>query len=223
MAARFLNLSNKKESSDLSPAEAKEIFHLRRKLRARGLNPNQLEGLPERALVLDHRTVVEAFLNSSGKSRSLKMKLKELGINANVRRLSEIISGIKLATKEANKLKRGGHGKVKASKELADRHEAAIAKEVAADDAVTAVATEKAQTAMSTLEKQMKQAQEQIEGLILDMRDGCKRVSKLLDACDATCCDAENSTQEMRDLINGKLSTFEEWLEHTCVDPEFYV
>lgn len=223
--ARFLDLSDKKERSNLSRAEAREIFHLRRELRARGLNPDQLEDLPERALVLDHRTVVVAFLNSDGKNRSLKKKLQEeLGIDTNVRRLSEIISGLKLATKEADKLKRGGHGKAKASKVLADRHEAAIAEEVAADDAATAVATEKAQAAMSTLEEQMKQAQEQIEDLILDMRDGCKKLGALLKACDTTSSYAtESSTQEMRNRINDKLSTFETWLEHACVDPGLYV
>ena len=223
-AARFLSLSCKKESSNLSREEAKEIFHLRRELRARGLNPDQLEDLPERALVLDHRTLVEAFLNSGGKSRSLKKKLQGLGIDASVRKLSEIISGLKLATKEADKLKRGGHGKVKASKELADRHEAAIAEEVAADDAATAVAAEKAQTAMSALEEQMEQAQGQIEDLILDMRDGCKKLGRLLKACDATSSYVtESGTQEMRNRINDKLSTFEMWLEHVCVDPGFYV
>ncbi len=223
-AARFLDLSDKKESSNLSRAEAKEIFHLRRELRARGLNPDQLEDLPERALVLDHKKAVEAFLNSDGKSRSLKKKLQGLGIDASVRKLSEIISGLKLATKEADKLKRGGHGKAKASKVLADRHEAAIAEEVAADDTAMAVATEKAQAAMSTLEEQMKQAQEQIEDLILDMRDGCKKLGALLKACDTTSSYAtESSTQEMRNCINDKLSAFETWLEHACVDPGFYV
>ena len=221
----FLDLSDKKESSDLSHAEAEEIFHLRRELRARGLNPDQLEGLPERALVLDHRTVVKAFLNSDGKNRSLRNKLKELGIDANFRRLSEIISELKLAKKEADKLKRGGHGKTKASKVFADRREAAIAEEVAADDAATAAATKKAQVAMSTLEEQMKQAQEQIEDLILNMRDGCKKLGTLLKACDATAGSfaTESSTQEMRDFINDKLSTFETWLEHVCVDPGLFV
>ena len=220
-ATRFISL---KESSNLSREEAKEIYHLRRELRARGLNPNQLEDLLERALVLDHRTVVKAFLNSDGKSRSLKKKLQGLGIDANVKKLSTIISGIKLATREADKLKRGSHGKVKASKVLADRREAAIAKEVATDDAATAVATEKAQTAISTLEEQMKQAQEQIEDLILNMRDGCKKLGRLLEACDATSSYVtESGTQEMRDRVNDKLSAFETWLGYVCVDPGLYV
>ena len=220
-ATRFISL---KESSNLSREEAKEIYHLRRELRARGLNPNQLEDLPECALVFDHRTAVEAFLNSDGKSRSLKKKLQGLGIDANVKKLSTIISGIKLATREADKLKRGGHGKVKASKVLADRREAAIAMEVAADDAATAVATEEARTAVSTLEEQMKQAQEQIEGLILDMKDGCEKLGRLLEACDtASSYATESSTQEMRNRINDKLSAFETWLEHACVDPGLYV
>ncbi|MBQ9684317.1 hypothetical protein IJV57_02465 [Candidatus Saccharibacteria bacterium] len=223
-AARFLDLSDKKESSDLSRTEAKEIYCLRRELRARGLNPDQLEGLPERALILDHRTVVMAFLSSGGKNRSLKKKLQRLRIDTNVKKLSTIISGINLATKEADKLKRGGHGKVKASKVFADRREAAIAEEVAADDAATAVATEKAQATMSALEEQMKQAQEQIEDLLLDMKDGCEKLGRLLEACDTAGSYAtESSTQEMRNRINGKLSTFEEWLEHACVDTGFYV
>ncbi len=103
IAWRYLELIKKGDTT------TEEFYHLSRLLAVKGLDPKH-KGVEERALILDNRATIKAYIKATKYGKcpiGLKIKLAEIGITKpNRKRLQAILNGIAKKATHVDRLKR---------------------------------------------------------------------------------------------------------------------
>ena len=110
-----------RQSKKLTPSEKKERSALRGELASCGLKPKHQNGLVQRAIVFDNKSLVQAYIKAAERAKHIKKlsrrsrrslgkmtwQLYDLGIeNVNCRSLQTIMNELKQNAKAADQLKR---------------------------------------------------------------------------------------------------------------------
>jgi len=133
---QYLSISAKEASGiKLSKEEIKKMHALRRELSAKGLDPQHCTGLPQRALILDHKAKVANYVAMRDDDKRFgqrAVELAEMGIKPEKQQLSRILREIETNAKAIDKKKTVRH--TNASRQYADQKLAELEAEMAAEE-----------------------------------------------------------------------------------------
>lgn len=133
---QYLSISAKEASGiKLSKEEIKKMHALRRELSAKGLDPQHCNGLPQRALILDHKAKVTNYVamrDNDKRSGQMAVELVKMGIKPDKQHLSRILREIETNAKAVDKKKTARH--TSTSRQYVDQELAELEAEMAAEE-----------------------------------------------------------------------------------------